>query len=115
MLFEPGTDLIHARQMVQERLTQARALPNVSTPPVLLQPVSTASRIMNIGLSSKSVSLIDMSMQAQWTIVPRLIGVPGVANVSIWGQRNRQVQVQVDPAEAARQGRHARPGRQDRG
>ena len=99
LLFEPGTDLIRARQMVNERMTQARALPNVSTPPTLLQPVATANRIMNIGLSSKSVSLIDMSMQAQWTIVPRLTGVPGVANVSIWGQRNRQVQVLVDPAK----------------
>ena len=90
---------MRARQMVNERMTQARALPNVSTPPTLLQPVATANRIMNVGLSSKSVSLIDMSMQAQWTIVPRLTGVPGVANVSIWGQRNRQVQVQVDPAK----------------
>src|SRR3954468_12719797 len=98
LLFEPGTDLMRARQMVNERMTQARALPNVSTPPTLLQPVATANRIMNIGLSSKSVSLIDMSTQAQWTVVPRLTGVPGVANVSIWGQRNRQVQVQVDPA-----------------
>ena len=99
MLFEPGTDLMRARQMVNERMTQARALPNVSSPPTLLQPVSTANRIMNIGLSSKSVSLIDMSMQAQWTIVPATDRRPGVANVSIWGQRNRQVQVQVDPAK----------------
>ena len=99
LLFEPGTDLIRARQMINERMTQARALPNVSTPPTLLQPVATANRIMNIGLSSKSVPLIDMSTQAQWTIVPRLTGVPGVANVSIWGQRNRQVQVLVDPAK----------------
>jgi Cu/Ag efflux pump CusA len=98
LLFEPGTDLMRARQMVNERMTQARALPNVSTPPTLLQPVATANRIMNIGLSSKSVPLIDMSVQAQWTVVPRLTGVPGVANVSIWGQRNRQVQVLVDPA-----------------
>ena len=89
---------MRARQMVNERMTQARALPNVSTPPTLLQPVATANRIMNVGLSSKSVPLIDMSVQAQWTIVPRLTGVPGVANVSIWGQRNRQVQVLVDPA-----------------
>src|SRR2546430_1458179 len=104
LLFAPGTDLIRARQMVNERMTQARALPNVSTPPTLLQTVATASRIMNIGLSSKSVSLIDMSVQAQWTIVPRLTGVPGVANVSIWGQRNRQVQVQVDPVKLHRNG-----------
>jgi len=96
MIFAPGTDLMKARQMVQERLTQARALPNVSLPPVMLQPVSSASRVMNIGLSSKSVSLIDMSLQARWNIAPRLAGVPGVANVSIWGQRDRQVQVQFD-------------------
>lgn len=97
MTFAPGTDLMHARQMVQERLTQAHANPNVSTPPVLLQPVSSAGRIMNIGLTSKSVSLIDMSVEARWVIVPRLLGVPGVANVSIWGQRQWQLQVQVDP------------------
>ena len=97
MTFAPGTDLMHARQMVQERLTQAHANPNVSTPPVLLQPVSTAGRIMNIGLTSKTVSLIEMSVQARWIIVPRLLGVPGVANVSIWGQRQWQLQVQIDP------------------
>ena len=96
MIFAPGTDLMKARQMVQERLTQAHALPNVSSPPVMLQPVSSTSRVMNIGLSSKSVSLIDMSIQARWNIAPRLAGVPGVANVSIWGQRDRQVQVLVD-------------------
>jgi Cu/Ag efflux pump CusA len=96
MVFAPGTDLMKARQMVHERLTQAHALPNVSGPPVMLQPVSSASRVLNIGLSSKSVSLIEMSVQARWNIAPRLAGVPGVANVSIWGQRERQVQVHVD-------------------
>jgi Cu/Ag efflux pump CusA len=98
MLFEPGTDLQRARQMVNERMTQSRALPNVSLPPTLLPSVSTSNRIMNVVLSSTSVRLTDMSTLAQWTIVPRLTGIPGVANVSIWGQRNRQVQVLVDPA-----------------
>ena len=97
MFFMPGTDLLRARQMIQERLVQAHALPNVSKPPRLLQPVASAGRILNIGLSSKTVSMIDMSVQAQWTIVPRLIGVPGVANVTVWGQRERQLQVLVDP------------------
>src|SRR3954451_8955325 len=104
LLFEPGTDLMRARQMVNERMTQARALPNVSSPPTLLLPVATANYVMNIGLSSKSVSLIDMSVQAQWTILPRLTGIPGVANVSVWGQRNRQVQVQVNPVRLHEKG-----------
>ena len=37
MTFAPGTDYMRARQMVQERLSQAHALPNVSRPPTLLQ------------------------------------------------------------------------------
>ena len=40
-----------------------------------------------------------MSVLARWTIKPRLLGVPGVANVAIWGQRDRQIQVQVDPEQ----------------
>src|SRR5262245_22480058 len=81
MVFKPGTNPMHARQMVQERLTQAHALPNVSKPPQMLQPLSSTNRVMLIGLSSKTESLIQMSVLARWTIRPRLMGVPGVANV----------------------------------
>jgi Cu/Ag efflux pump CusA len=96
--FEPGTDLYKARQMVAERLAQsAVGLPNVSQPPTMIQPLSSASRFMIIGLSSDELSLIEMSVLARWTIAPRLMGVPGVANVAIWGQRDRQLQVLVDP------------------
>ncbi len=97
LVFEPGTDLMRARQMVAERMTQAFALPHVSKPPTMLQPLSSTSRVMMIGLSSKDLSLIQMGVLARWTIAPRLMGVPGVANVAIWGQRDRQLQVQVDP------------------
>ena len=98
MVFEPGTDILDARQVVEERLTQALALPQVSKPPQMLQPVASTSRVIMVGLSSDDVSLIDMSLLARWNIRPRLMGVPGVANVSVWGQRERQLQVLVDPA-----------------
>src|SRR3954465_4774589 len=39
LIFERGTDVLEARQLVQERLTQAHALPNVSKPPQMLQPL----------------------------------------------------------------------------
>lgn len=98
LVFEPGTDVYRARQLVQERLTQAHALPNVSQAPTLLQPLSSSSRVMMIGLSSEQVSPIERSVIARWTVRPRLMGVPGVANVAIWGMRDQQLQVQVDPA-----------------
>jgi CzcA family heavy metal efflux pump len=99
LIFEPGTDPIRARQMVQERLTQAFALPNVSEPPTMLQPLSTTNRVMMVGLSSQELSLIDLGVLARWNIKPRLMGVAGVANVAIWAQRERQLQVLVDPEQ----------------
>jgi len=97
LTFQPGTNLYAARQMVQERMTQAHALPNVGSPPIMIQPLASASRVGMVGLSSKRVSPVEMSVLARWKIRPRLMGVPGVANVSIYGQRDRQLQVQVDP------------------
>jgi CzcA family heavy metal efflux pump len=99
LLFEPGTDPLKARQVVQERLTQTFALPNVSKPPTMLQPLSASRRIMLVGLSTTDLSLIEMSVLAHWNIKPRLTGVPGVANVAIWGERDSQLQVLVDPAK----------------
>ena len=104
LIFDSGTDLLQARQVVQERLTQAAGLPNVSSTPQMLQPVASTSRIMMIRLSSTTVSPIEMSVLARWTIRPKLLGVPGVANVSIWGQRERQLQVQVDPKRLSNEG-----------
>src|SRR5919112_2332046 len=78
LLFEPGTDLPRARQLVAERLVQAHSLPRVSSPPVLMQPKSSTSRVMMVRLSSSDVPLIDMSVLARWNIRPRLMGVPGV-------------------------------------
>src|SRR5437867_411252 len=98
LLFKPGTEILRARQLVQERITTV--IPNLPTwaaPPVLMPPVSVTGRFMKIGLSSKSMPLTDMSMVAYWTIRARLLRVPGVANVAIWGERIKMPQVRVDP------------------
>lgn len=100
MTFEPGTDLLDARQVVQERLTQAvgvAGLPAVAKPPQMIQPLSSKSRVSMIRLSSENLTPIEMSVLSRWVIGPRLMGVPGVANVALWGNRERQLQVLVDP------------------
>ena len=97
MLFQPGTGISEARQLVQEQLTQAHANPNVSQPPQMIQPLSSESRVMMIGLSPEKMSPIEASVLARWTIRPRLLAVDGVANVAIFGARDRQLQVLVDP------------------
>ncbi len=99
LVFEPGTDLLRARQLVAERMTQAHALPNVSSPPLIMQPMSSTSRVLMVRLNSKQLSGIEMSVLARWKIKPRLVGIAGVANVSIWGQREQQLQVEVTPTQ----------------
>ena len=98
LIFKQGTDEWEARQLVQERLATVQTLlPTWAAPPVMLPPVSATSRVMQIGMSSKDHSLIAMSMMAYWTIRARLLRVPGVANVAIWGERLQNLTVQVDP------------------
>jgi CzcA family heavy metal efflux pump len=98
LIFKDGTDLIRARQLVQEHLDREKGkLPTVARPPVVLSPLSSTSRVMKIGITSPKLSQMEMSTQAFWTIRPRLMAVSGVANVAIWGQRDHQFQVLVDP------------------
>jgi CzcA family heavy metal efflux pump len=98
LIFQEGADLMRARQLTQERLAIVAAqLPTAARPPVILSPLSSTSRVMKIGMSSPVLSQMDLTTLARWTIRPRLMAIAGVANVAIWGQRDRQIQVLVDP------------------
>jgi CzcA family heavy metal efflux pump len=99
LYFQPGTAVLHARQLVQERLqTTAPTLPTWCDPPQIYPIVSATSRVMQIGLTSNTMSRLDLTTLAQWTIRPRLMAVPGVVNAAIWGVRQKQIMVEGDPA-----------------
>src|SRR2546425_6526643 len=100
LIFKSGTDIMEARQLVQERLAIAiRTLPSWAGIPWMLPPLSATSRVMQIGISSNNYSQTDLAMTTYWSIRWRLMAVPGVANVVIWGDRFKQLQVQTDPAK----------------
>ncbi len=102
LIFQRGGDLLTSRQLVAERIASVTpTLPTWASPPVILQPLSATSRVMKIGLTSDEHSLIDMSMASYWTIRSRLLSVDGVANIAIWGERLRMLQVQVEPEKMA--------------
>jgi CzcA family heavy metal efflux pump len=98
LLFEEGTDVMEARQIVQERVARvAASLPAAAHTPVVMPPLSSLSRVMKVGLTSSTLSPVELTTLTRWTIRPRLMAVSGVANVAIWGQRDRQLQVLVEP------------------
>ena len=77
-----------------------------AAPPVMLQPLSATGRFMKIGLSSKKL-LGHRTVHDRLLDHPAAVAaVPGVANVAIWGERIEMLQVQVEPAQAARERRH---------
>src|SRR5919109_446780 len=97
MLFKKGTDLVEARQVVQERLAGVvPTLPTWAAPPVIRPPLSAVARVMQIGVTAEDMSLQQLSTIAYWKIRPRLLRVPGVVNVAIWGERLQQLHVNLD-------------------
>ncbi|MEZ4862293.1 MAG: efflux RND transporter permease subunit [Caldilineaceae bacterium] len=100
LIFKRGTDLMEARQALQERLSLVvPTLPTWAAPPNMLPPLSSTARTMKIGIRSDTVSVVDLSMITYWTIRERLLRVPGVANVAIWGERIDIPTVRVDPEQ----------------
>ncbi len=99
-IFADDTDVYRDRQVVAERVaTVIRDLPAVVNPPVLAPLTSASSTIEVIGLTSAGpFDPITMRTFADWTLKPRLLAVPGVAKVVVYGGRVAQDQVIVTPS-----------------
>jgi CzcA family heavy metal efflux pump len=105
LIFSRNTDLYEARQLVQERMTAAApTLPTWASPPFMMPPLSSTSRVMKIGITSDELNMREMSLVAYWKIRQELLRVDGVANVMIYGEQLQQQQVYVDPQKLAEHG-----------
>ncbi len=98
LVFGQGTDVYRARQLVAEQLNAIGGdLPQGIKPPVLLPLSSSTSVVLIAGLTSPVRSQMDMYRIAEWTIKPRLLGLPGVADVIVFGGEIPQFQVRARP------------------
>ncbi len=100
--FEERSDIFRARQVVSERLGElAGQMPQGVKAPVMAPLTSAASLVLIVGLTSDTRSQMEIRTFADWTLRPRLIGVPGVAKAVIFGGEERQLQIQVLPERLA--------------
>src|SRR6185437_3302386 len=103
IFFDPSSDIYRDRQVVAERLAAAnQQLPQGVQPPIMTPLTSSTSRMLVVGLTSQTRSLMDLRTVADWTVRLRLLAVPGVASVTIFGGDKRSIQVQVHPDELIR-------------
>ena len=105
MTFRDGMDVYRARQLASERLgAVAGKLPRGVKPPALLPLSSSTSVAMVIGLTSDARSSMALHNLAEWTLRPQLLGLPGVADVVVFGGDVPQFQIQVSPQKLVRYG-----------
>ena len=99
-LFREGTDIMKARQLAGERLAEiARSLPQGTKAPAMAPLTSATSLVLVAGLDSDKVSPTELRALADWELKPRLLAVPGVAKVVVFGGDVRQLQVRLDPTK----------------
>lgn len=104
-IFQDGTDLYRNRQLAGERLNAlASQLPPGAGPPVIVPLSSSSATVLTIGLRSDTRSLMELRDLVDWTIAPRLLAVPGVADVNVFGGEIRQLQIQPDFEKLRRHG-----------
>jgi CzcA family heavy metal efflux pump len=99
-VFGWDTDVYRARQLVTERLGRAQSvLPKGVEQPEILPVSSPLGWTVKYAFTSETTSLMEVSRLAGWDIKNRLLAVPGVSNVFIYGGDERQYQVLVSPAK----------------
>ena len=96
--FQQGTDIYRDRQLVAERLaTLTGRLPQGVASPVMTPLTSSTSIILAAGLTSDKQSPMFLRTLADWVVRLRLLSLPGVANVTVFGGEVKQYQVQFIP------------------
>jgi len=104
IIFDEKTDIYRNRQVIAERLsTLNNKLPQGITPNIT-PLTSSASTVLGFGVTSTSRSLTELRTLVDWTIVPHLMAIPGVADVNVFGGKIRQLQVQVEPEKMIKYG-----------
>ncbi len=101
--FKESTDIYRNRQLISERLSSlTNKLPKGIETPVPIPLSSSSATVLTIGLSSDTNNLMDLRSLVDWTIVPRLLAVPGVADINIFGGEIQQLQIQIKPTQLHR-------------
>ncbi|MFQ5660983.1 MAG: efflux RND transporter permease subunit [Gammaproteobacteria bacterium] len=105
LVFKENSNIYRNRQLVSERLTGiTNRLPDTVAAPVPLPLASSSATILTIGVTSKSRDLMQLRGIVDWTVVPRILSVPGVADVNVFGGDVRQLQIQILPEKLIRFG-----------
>ena len=103
VIFEDGTDIYFARQVVSERLGAVELPVGIGRPK--MGPVSTGlGEVFHYVVTGQGDDATDLRTVHDWVIRPKLRTVPGTAEVNSWGGFEKQYQVRIDPDRLVKYG-----------
>ena len=103
ILFDDGTDIHFARQLVTERLATVQLPQGLDRPK--MGPLSTGlGEVFHYVVTGQGDDVTQLRTVHDWVIRPQMRSVKGVAEVNSWGGFERQYQVRIDPAKVAKYG-----------
>lgn len=98
VIFGWDTDIYRDRQLVTERLQQAQnQLPQGVEPPQISPISSPLGAVVKYAFTSQTTPLMEVRRIVDWQVRNRLLAVPGVSQIVVFGGDVRQYQVLVDP------------------
>jgi CzcA family heavy metal efflux pump len=103
VVFAAATDIFRSRQLLTEALTAvSKRLPSAVEDPRLTPLTPSTGLVLTVGMSSETVPPSTLRAVADWTVRPRLLEVPGVARVAVYGFAPKHYEIGVDSARLAR-------------
>jgi heavy metal efflux system protein len=103
VIFQDGTDIYLARQLITERLNQVQLPLGISSPK--MGPISTGlGEVFHYIVTGKGDDVTQLRTVHDWIIRPQMRRVKGVAEVNSWGGYERQYQIRIDPSKLAKYG-----------
>ena len=98
VVFDDGTDIYFARQMVLERMRDAEAAVPAAYGRPEMAPISTGlGEVYQFVVKAHGHSLMELEETLDWSIGPQLRAVPGIVEVNSFGGEDKQYQVVIDP------------------
>lgn len=98
VIFNWGTNIYNARQLVQEKIqTVISTFPESVKTPILSPITAPIGGIYFFALTSKNTSLMELRTYADWEIKNKLLSIPGVAKIEVYGGDRKQYQILVNP------------------
>ncbi len=96
IIFEDGTDIYFARQLINERLSTVELSPGIERPK--MGPVATGlGEVFHYVVTGQGTEPTDLRTIHDWVIKPPMRTVPGTAEINSWGGYKKQYQIRVDP------------------